>query len=44
MIQSTMKALLYFPHYKSMEKYDAQGQVIPQQIVRFGRKSNLSDI
>ena len=48
MIQSKVKALLcpqHFPNYNSTGKiYDAQGQVIPQQIVRFGRKSNLSEI
>ena len=47
-IQSKMKTLLcpqHFPHYKSMgEISDVQGQVISQQIVRFGRKSNLCAI
>ena len=48
MIVSKMKTLLcpqHFPHHESMRKiYDAQGQVIPQQIVWFGLKSNLSEI
>ena len=48
-IKKKKKALLcshnIYPIISLWEKnYDAQGQVIPQQRVRFGRKSNLSEI
>ena len=48
MIDSKMKELECsqgFSHYKSMENFsDAQGQLIPQSLVRSGRISNSSEM